>query len=381
MSLGNNIKQFRKELGITQEELATRLFVTSQAVSKWESGAGLPDTAQIVPLAKALNSTPDALFGFNSTEYDSEYANKVCFEANQIRDQKDVSKGSVEAVDFLETKCQENLFNYGILTRYVQAVAHMSRFVDCAGLFAGEEDNAKWISYVKTAEFRAQQVIRYSGDKELAEKCHYALCWIYWHDKDYDKGLEHLGALPSISSNMLRETISSYYAYVEDGMDALRDSVRENYQNFVRAINKQFVYSAEQFMWEGTLEEVEANCHWALSVMDKFMENEKMRAYCQGFYRDTAKYLIAAYLRNNMPEKAAAEWKSLVQKIDDYVVFCNKVNTREKSQLLKDFGEKGTENMLHYNREFADSKIAFMLSQLKSWCDGEVFARFKSLIQ
>ena len=55
MSLGNNIKQFRKELGITQEELAARLFVTSQAVSKWESGAGLPDTAQIVPLAKALS--------------------------------------------------------------------------------------------------------------------------------------------------------------------------------------------------------------------------------------------------------------------------------------------------------------------------------------
>ena len=55
MSLGNNIKKFRKELGLTQEELAGILCVTSQAVSKWESEAGLPDTAQIVPLARALN--------------------------------------------------------------------------------------------------------------------------------------------------------------------------------------------------------------------------------------------------------------------------------------------------------------------------------------
>ena len=133
-------------------------------------------------------------------------------------------------------------------------------------------------------------------------------------------------------------------------------------------------------MWEGSLEEVETNCHWALSVMDKFMENEKMRPYCQGFYRDTAKYLIAAHLRNKQPEKAAAEWKSLIKKIDEYLAFCDKVNTQEKAQLLKAFGEKGTENMLHYTRAFADSKIAFILSQLKSWCDGDVFANFEKNI-
>ena len=38
MSLGNNIKKYRHNLGITQEELASILSVTGQAVSKWESG-------------------------------------------------------------------------------------------------------------------------------------------------------------------------------------------------------------------------------------------------------------------------------------------------------------------------------------------------------
>ena len=41
MSLGNNIKKYRHELGITQEELAGILCVTGQAVSKWESGVSL----------------------------------------------------------------------------------------------------------------------------------------------------------------------------------------------------------------------------------------------------------------------------------------------------------------------------------------------------
>lgn len=59
MSLGNNIKKYRRDLEMTQEELAGILCITSQAVSKWESGAGLPDVTQIVPLAKALNVTTD----------------------------------------------------------------------------------------------------------------------------------------------------------------------------------------------------------------------------------------------------------------------------------------------------------------------------------
>lgn len=41
MSLGNNIKKYRHDLGITQEELAGVLCVTGQAVSKWESGGSL----------------------------------------------------------------------------------------------------------------------------------------------------------------------------------------------------------------------------------------------------------------------------------------------------------------------------------------------------
>lgn len=41
MSLGNNIKKYRHNLGITQEELAGILCVTGQAVSKWESGVSL----------------------------------------------------------------------------------------------------------------------------------------------------------------------------------------------------------------------------------------------------------------------------------------------------------------------------------------------------
>ena len=85
MSLGNNIKKYRKELGITQEELANTLCVTSQAVSKWESGAGLPDITQVIPLAQALNVSTDALFGFNAESFDIKLAEEVKKKAEMKR--------------------------------------------------------------------------------------------------------------------------------------------------------------------------------------------------------------------------------------------------------------------------------------------------------
>lgn len=61
MDIGDNIRHYRKKQELTQAQLAERLGVTVQAVSRWETGAGMPDTAQIVPLARALNISADTL--------------------------------------------------------------------------------------------------------------------------------------------------------------------------------------------------------------------------------------------------------------------------------------------------------------------------------
>ncbi|MBR6808491.1 MAG: helix-turn-helix transcriptional regulator [Clostridia bacterium] len=66
-TMGKIIKELRKKSGFTQEELAERLGVTYQAVSKWESGTGMPDISQIVPLASIFKVTTDVLFGVADT--------------------------------------------------------------------------------------------------------------------------------------------------------------------------------------------------------------------------------------------------------------------------------------------------------------------------
>ena len=47
-TIGENIKTMRRKCGFTQEELALRLGVTPQAISKWENGGGTPDISQLI---------------------------------------------------------------------------------------------------------------------------------------------------------------------------------------------------------------------------------------------------------------------------------------------------------------------------------------------
>lgn len=55
MTLGKFIAKKRKEAGLTQRELADRLYLTESAISKWERGLSFPDISLITPLCEALD--------------------------------------------------------------------------------------------------------------------------------------------------------------------------------------------------------------------------------------------------------------------------------------------------------------------------------------
>ena len=63
LSLGKKISELRKEKGITQEELADKLGVSPQAVSKWENDLSCPDIMSLPDIADIFGITIDELFG------------------------------------------------------------------------------------------------------------------------------------------------------------------------------------------------------------------------------------------------------------------------------------------------------------------------------
>lgn len=58
-----NLKQIRKEKGISQEELAARLNVVRQTISKWEKGLSVPDAELLIKLSEILETSVGTLLG------------------------------------------------------------------------------------------------------------------------------------------------------------------------------------------------------------------------------------------------------------------------------------------------------------------------------
>lgn len=93
---GSIICKRRKELGLTQSQLARLLNVSFQAVSKWENNSAYPDIELLPKLATILGTTIDALLGHESivTDYDKRYMseeyywgltpNRICYDIMKI---------------------------------------------------------------------------------------------------------------------------------------------------------------------------------------------------------------------------------------------------------------------------------------------------------
>lgn len=64
MTIAEKIKQLRKDNSMTQEDLAEKLNVSRQTISKWETSVTIPDADNIVAISKLFNITTDELLDY-----------------------------------------------------------------------------------------------------------------------------------------------------------------------------------------------------------------------------------------------------------------------------------------------------------------------------
>lgn len=201
------------------------------------------------------------------------------------------------------------------------------------------------------------------------------MAWIYIHEREWDKAQEHISNLPTVNSNQLQESINSEFELFRQGKKAWSDTVRLNLQNLTRAINKVMVYASETCLAICEPKEAEKFTSWAIELIEVFCKNEKLRPYCQGFYRDITKYLAGAYLKEGKLKEAADILKALRKKMNEHADFSQASAAQENC--LEEFGEKGFYNMQHYDQAFADAKYDFLISQIAAMCDEKTFSELK----
>ena len=99
MDIGNKIKQLRYEAKLTQEQLATKVGVSPQSVSKWETGLTLPDIALLPTLAEVFGVTIDELFDLATEQKLRRLENRIEveseFTADEFREYESMLKGQL----------------------------------------------------------------------------------------------------------------------------------------------------------------------------------------------------------------------------------------------------------------------------------------------
>lgn len=83
MTLGERIKEYRTNNGMSQENLAEKMNVSRQAITKWESDKGVPDIDNLIQLSRIMNITIDELILGNNNEQTSAIEEQAVKQRNE----------------------------------------------------------------------------------------------------------------------------------------------------------------------------------------------------------------------------------------------------------------------------------------------------------
>ena len=303
-NLGSNIRNFRKNKGFTQEELAGMLGVTPQAVSRWESEAGMPDVSMIVPIAQTLGVTTDALLGYQQQSQDDRVTRSIFEKMDELEDVSDPGGSELKIVEYLAEEVAKNPMNYDVVLKYVQRAAGLSYYIDMQGLLADDPERAQGI--LTDAIRKGLNIIRYCNEPVKINKAHHALAWIYIHMKDYDNAREHVNVLPSLKGHCIREDMNLSLVFFEKGYDAMKDNAVELGTRVFELITSQAEKLTTFYCYFGPLEDAIEICDWCDSVINTYASKPEYKV--EENYKWVLRKLnfskMSAYVRAGQNKKA-----------------------------------------------------------------------------
>ena len=260
-SIGKIIRKVRKEKNLTQEELAEQLYVTSQAVSKWENETSLPDISQIVPLCRVLEISADELFGILGTNADEEverflketeeYSNSKVEEEEKY---DNVYKMCLEQLKLYPNNTKLLVYTIGYAYHYAHKYRRMGKLKEAKDAFDEIKREAnliiqygKNIHDIMTAhmwlvkiycEFQMfdeakKEALFFPKDTDYTEGSQ--LAWVYWCEKNNDSEIKtRCENLANILTSLSHELIMLGNAYKRKGQ---YNEAIGTYEAFIKTVD------------------------------------------------------------------------------------------------------------------------------------------------
>lgn len=176
MNIAESIRKYRKMSGLTQEEMAKRLGMTTPAVSKWENGITNPDIALLAPIARLFHISVDTLLAYQEQLTDDEI-NGIVQKINDMFATEDFAT----VYEWAERKIKE----YPSCNKLIWNVAIV---LEARLLFDDQTDGKLYEPQIYTWY---EQVLE-DEDEDIRHKAADALFGFSMRKKDYAKAEEYL---------------------------------------------------------------------------------------------------------------------------------------------------------------------------------------------
>lgn len=186
MPIQNVIKEKRKEIGLTQEQIADYLGVSTPAVNKWESGATYPDISLLAPLARLLKIDLNTLLCFKE-ELTKQEIGLFCKEVSDKIKQDGYESGLLLA----QKKIEQYPNSYSL-------IHNLALSLDGAMILTGmnAKDRKKYEVQINALYERIMQ----SEDADISNSAKFMLASKYINKENFEKAQEMLDLLPEHSS-------------------------------------------------------------------------------------------------------------------------------------------------------------------------------------
>ena len=250
VSIGQTIRRLRKERNLTQEELAQQLNITSQAVSRWESEAGLPDISQIVPLANVFGVSTDVLFGTFGVDNEAE-VDKIIEEAFAPVRTAYTREQTEAAYEVRWQRLQEGLKTYPNNLRLLSEVLSCGV---CMFKYSEEpEEKQRFYEIYCECKRAADVVLNSSRDVNQLQDAHGYLVMLYTKAKEFEKAEEQTAFLPK---NQGVATIIHHSDLEEEIQTRC-----ENIYAYLRNLEFEIAWLSIAYRKQGKIEDAYSVCH------------------------------------------------------------------------------------------------------------------------
>lgn len=207
IKLGEQIKAFRRRDGRTQEELATALGVTAQAVSRWEKGICYPDMELMPSMANYFGVAIDELFGYTNHRQE-----RIDALANQITAMNAENNGVDVSMDECIRLSRESLIEFPgneTLMYCLASVLYNAGYVRYGEYHLIDEEGYNVYDTVRHQGYKEWQeaiklyekLLPTVSEGELRHKIIRELMQLYLNTGERDKALAIAGTAPDISGS------------------------------------------------------------------------------------------------------------------------------------------------------------------------------------